>query len=131
MKVFETGQIRNVALAGHSHSGKTSLLEAILYNLKLTDRLGRVEDGNTTADYDAEEIKRRISINTSLIPVEHRGCKINFLDVPGVRDFVGEIRNTVRVADCMVIVVDATSGIEVGTELAYDCLLYTSDAADE
>ncbi len=68
MKEFLTGQIRNVALAGHSHSGKTSLLEAILYNLKLSDRLGKVEDGNTVSDYDPEEVRRKISINASLIP---------------------------------------------------------------
>jgi len=120
MKEFATGQIRNIVLAGHSHAGKTSLLEAILYNLKLTDRLGRIEDGNTSSDYDAEEIKRGISINTALVPVEFREHKINFLDAPGTRDFIGEIRSTVRVADAMIIVVDATSGIETGTELAWE-----------
>ncbi|MGI8908013.1 MAG: elongation factor G [Candidatus Sumerlaeaceae bacterium] len=120
MKDFPTAQIRNVALAGHSHSGKTSLLEAILYNLKVTDRLGRTEDGTTVSDYDAEEVRRQISINASLVPVEHRTHKINFIDVPGTRDFIGEMRNAVRVADAMVIMVDATSGVEVGTELAYD-----------
>lgn len=120
MKEFAPEQIRNVALAGHSHSGKTSLLEAILYNLKLTERLGKIEDGNTVSDYDPEEVRRRISINTSLLPVEHRGHKINFLDLPGTRDFIGEMRNSARVADCMIIVVDATSGVEVGTELAYE-----------
>lgn len=120
MKEYPSEQIRNVALAGHSGAGKTSLTEAILYNCKLTDRLGRVEEGNTTSDYDAEEIKRHVSINTSLIPVEYRGTKINFLDMPGYRDFVGEIRNTLRVADAVIILVDASGGVEVGTELAWE-----------
>lgn len=120
MKEYPPQQIRNVALAGHSGAGKTSLIEAIMYNLKMTDRLGRVDDGNTISDYDAEEIRRRVSINTSLIPIEHRGHKINFLDMPGYRDFVGEIRNTMRVADALIIVVDATGGVEVGTDLAWE-----------
>lgn len=120
MKEYPKNLIRNVALAGHSGAGKTSLLEAILYNLQLTDRLGRTEEGNTVSDYDPEEVRRHMSINTSLVPVEHRGHKINFLDLPGTRDFIGEIKNSIRVADAVVIVVDATSGVEVGTELASD-----------
>lgn len=120
MQEYPKHLIRNVALAGHSGSGKTSLLEAILYNLRLTDRLGRVEEGTTISDYDPEEIRRQMSVNTSLVPVEHRGHKINFLDVPGTRDFIGDVKNSLRVADAVVIVVDATSGVEVGTELAYE-----------
>jgi len=120
MKEYSTSQIRNVVLAGHSHSGKTSLIEAILYNLKMTDRVGTVEEGNTVSDYDPEEVRRRVSINTSLIPVEFRDHKINILDVPGTRDFIGDIRNTARIADAMIIFVDATAGIETGTELAYE-----------
>ncbi|MBX7245024.1 MAG: elongation factor G [Candidatus Sumerlaeaceae bacterium] len=120
MKEYAPGQIRNVALAGHSGAGKTSVIETILFNEKLTDRLGRTEDGNTVSDYDPEEARRGISINTSLIPVEHRGVKINFLDTPGSRDFIGEIRNSMRVADAVVIVVDAISGVEPGTELAWE-----------
>ncbi len=120
MKEYSTSQIRNVVLVGHSHAGKTSLIEAILYNLKMTDRVGTVEEGNTVSDYDQEEIRRRISLNTSLIPIEFRDHKINILDVPGSRDFIGEIRNTVRVADAMIIFVDATAGVETGTEMAYD-----------
>src|SRR5690606_3564619 len=117
---YSTSQIRNVVLAGHSHSGKTSLVEAILYNLKLTERLGTVEEGNTVSDYDPEEIRRRTSLGSTLIPVEFRDHKINMLDIPGSRDFIGDIRNTVRVADAMIIFVDATSGVEIGTEQAFD-----------
>ncbi len=120
MKDYTTSQIRTVALAGHSGAGKTTVIEAILHNLKLTDRLGRTEDGNTVSDYDPEEIKRGVSINASLVPVEHKGFKINFLDLPGYRDFVGEIRSSMRVADAVIIVVDAAGGVEVGTELAWE-----------
>lgn len=120
MKEYAPKQIRNVALAGHTGSGKTTLTEAILYQLKLTDRMGRVEEGNTVSDYDPEEQKRAMSINASLIPVEYRGHKINVLDLPGYRDFVGEIRNGMRVADAVIIVVDASGGIEVGAELAWE-----------
>lgn len=120
MKEYAPGTIRNIALAGHSGAGKTSLSEAILYQLKLVDRQGRVDDGNTTADYDAEEIRRKISINASLLPVEYRGHKINILDLPGYRDFAGEIRNSMRAADACLIVIDATSGVDVGAELAWE-----------
>jgi elongation factor G len=120
VKEYAPNQIRNVALAGHTGSGKTTLAEAICFNLKLIDRMGRVEDGNTVSDYDPEEQKRLMSINASLIPVEYRGHKINFLDLPGYRDFVGEIRNALRVADAAGIVVDASGGVEVGAELAWE-----------
>ncbi len=120
MKEYAPKQIRNVALAGHTGSGKTTFTEAILYNLKLTDRMGRVEDGNTVSDYDPEEQKRLMSINASLLPVEYRGVKINVLDLPGYRDFVGEIRNAMRVSDAVAILVDASGGIEVGAELAWE-----------
>jgi elongation factor G len=120
VKEYPTKQIRNVALGGHSGAGKTSLMEAIQYNLKLTDRLGRVDDGNSVSDYDPEEIRRKVSINMSLIPVEYHSCKINFFDMPGYRDFVGEIRNTLRVADAAAVVVDCAGNVEVGTELAWE-----------
>ncbi|MCX7719219.1 MAG: elongation factor G [Candidatus Sumerlaeaceae bacterium] len=120
MKEYASDQIRNVALAGHSGAGKTSLVEMILFNKKITDRLGRVEDGTTVSDYDPEEVRRRCSINTALVPVEHRGVKINFLDLPGYRDFIGEIRNSGRAADALIIVVDAAAGVEPGTELAWE-----------
>jgi elongation factor G len=118
MAEFTKETIRNVVVAGHTGCGKTSLLEAILHNLHLTERPGKVDDGTSVSDYDPEEQKRQISINTCLIPVEFRGHKINFLDVPGTPDFVGELRNGARVADAMIVVVDASSGVEVGTERA-------------
>ena len=111
--------MRNVALAGHTSAGKTSLAEALLHHLKVTDRLLSVDDGNSISDYDPEEVRRKTSINTSILPVEYDGYKINLLDLPGYRDFVGEIKNAVRAADAILIVVDGTSGAEVGTELAW------------
>lgn len=120
MKEYAPNQIRNIALGGHSGAGKTSLVEDILYNLKLVDRLGRVEDGSTVSDYEAEEIRRHVSINSSLIPVEYKATKINLLDMPGYRDFVGEIRSAMRVVDSLAIVVDATGGVEGGTELVWE-----------
>lgn len=120
MKEYTPENIRLVALAGHSGAGKSSLAEAVLFNAKLTDRLGRTEEGNTVSDYDPEEARRGCSINASLIPIEHRSTKINILDLPGYRDFIGEIRNCMRVVDTVAIVVDATSGVEVGTEIAWE-----------
>lgn len=120
MNEYTTEQIRNIALVGHSGTGKTSLTEALAYTLKVTDRLGNVEEANTLSDYDQEEAKRHISINTSLIPLECKGHKLNLFDTPGYRDFVGETKNAVRVADGLLIVLDATAGVEVGTELAWD-----------
>lgn len=120
MKEYAPSSVRNVALAGHSGAGKTTLAEAICFQLKLTDRMGRTEDGNTVCDYDAEEIRRGISINSSLIPFEYKQHKINMLDLPGYRDFVGEIRNCMRASDFVIIAIDATSGVEVGTELAWE-----------
>lgn len=120
MKEFETSNIRNVALAGHDGSGKTSLAEAILYSLKVTERLGTVNEGTALSDYDPEEIRRKHSIGTALLPVEQAGVKINLLDLPGRRDFVGEIKNSMRVADGVVIVIDAHIGVEVGTEFVWE-----------
>lgn len=120
MKEYTTEKIRNMALTGHSGSGKTSLTEAVLYSLKATDRMGKVDDGNTVSDYDPEEIKRKISINASLIPVEYKGVKINILDTPGSRDFIGETKGCVRVSDGSIAVIDATSGCQVGTEFAME-----------
>ncbi len=120
MKLYEADRIRNIALLGHGGSGKTSVTEAALFAAKLTTRMGRTEDGNTVSDFDKEEIARRISISTSLIPIEWKECKINFLDTPGYFDFVGEVQSAIKVAGGIIIMVDATSGIEVGTEKAWD-----------
>ncbi|MBI5878363.1 MAG: elongation factor G [Chloroflexi bacterium] len=112
-------RVRNVALVGHSSAGKTSLAEVMLFDAKVTTRIGRIEDGNTASDFDAEEIRRRISINTSVLPLTWRDVQINVLDTPGYVDFAGEVKGALRVADAAVFVVDAVAGPEVGTELAW------------
>ncbi len=119
MAVMETKKIRNVALLGHGGCGKTSLAEAMLYITGGSDRLGKVADGNTVSDYDAEEIKRGFSLSTSLLNMTWKDTKINLLDTPGYLDFVGECAQALRVADSAVIVVDGKAGIEIGTELAW------------
>jgi elongation factor G len=119
MKSYPAEQIHNVVLISHGGAGKTSLAEALLYLSGAITRLGRVEDGNTTSDYDPDEIKRHMSITTSLVPVEWEGHKLNLLDTPGYADFFGEVAGAVRVADAAVVVVDAVSGVQVGTELVW------------
>ncbi|SHF23746.1 elongation factor G [Alkalibacter saccharofermentans] len=120
MKTYPTSNIRNVAVLGHSGSGKTTLTEAMAYNAGIIDRMGRVEDGNTISDYDSEEAKRIISINAASVPLEYGGHKINIIDVPGYFDFLGESVSSLRVADGAVLVLDALSGIEVGTEKSWE-----------
>lgn len=120
MKKYSTDRIRNIALISHGGAGKTSLTEAMLYDSKAINRLGRVDNGNTVTDFDPEEIKRSISISTGIAPVEWRDCKINVLDTPGYFDFVGEVKAALHVADAAVVVVCAVSGIEVGTELVWN-----------
>ena len=115
-----TNQIRNICLLGHGGSGKTSVAEAMLYFTKGTDRLGNTTDGNTVCDYDPEETKRGFTIQAAMAPVNYKDIKINFIDTPGYLDFVGEVIQGIRVADSALIVVDAKSGVEVGTELAFD-----------
>jgi elongation factor G len=119
MKDYQTEQLRNIVLLGHSGSGKTSLAEAMLYASGAINRMGEVEKGTTVADYDEEERRRHISLNLTPIPVEWQGHKINVLDTPGYTDFVGEVKSATRVADSALIVVDAVSGVEVGTELVW------------
>jgi len=120
MKVYSANEIRNIAVMGHSGCGKTTLMEAALNVTKVTSRMGRTEDGNTVSDYDAEEIRRKVSVSASLIPIEWQNTKINFMDTPGYFDFVGAAREALHAADAAIIVADAKSGIEVGTELAWE-----------
>jgi elongation factor G len=119
MKEYTTEFIRNIALVSHGGAGKTMLAESFLHATKATTRLGKIDDGTTVSDYDDEENRRKISIYTSLIPIEHKDYKINILDAPGYTDFVGEIISALSVADGAIVLVDAVSGIEVGTELAW------------
>ncbi len=123
MTKFRTEQIRNIALLGHSGSGKTSLCESLLYKTGVTNRIGRVEDGTTVSDWDAEEHRRGISLNLSIVPIIHDGHKLNFLDTPGELDFGGEVISALHVAEAGLILVDAVAGCEVGTELAWDRLI--------
>lgn len=119
-KVYRTEQIRNIALAGHSGAGKTTLAEALLFLNKVTDRLGTVEAKNTQSDYDPEEQARHISINLTVLPIELPDVKMNLIDCPGSRDFIGDAKNGIRIAEMALMVVDAVSGTEVGTEFAWD-----------
>ena len=119
MKAYPAKNIRNVCLLGHGGDGKTSLAESLLFMTKATDRLGKISDGNTISDFDSEEIRRKISISTSLLPIEFRDHKINILDAPGYLDFGGERQQALRVAGCAVIVCSAKNGVGVGTELAW------------
>ena len=120
MKVYRTDEIRNVVLLGHGGSGKTSLVEAMLYVSGATNRMGKVSDASTVSDFDKEEQKRGLSISTSLIPIEWEKAKINILDTPGYFDFVGEVEEAVSAADAAVIVVSGKAGVQVGTEKAWE-----------
>lgn len=116
MSKVTTDMIRNIALIGHSGEGKTSLAEAMLFNAKSIDRLGKVEDGNTTMDFDAEEINRKISISLAVAYANWKGNKINILDCPGFFDFEGEVVSALSVADSAIIVTSASGSLSVGTE---------------
>ena len=119
MPVVDSNNIRNVALISHSGTGKTSLVEAMLMASGAITRLGNVEDGTTTSDYEPEELKRKSSIQTSVAPCTVSGRKLNFLDVPGYPDFVGEAVSALEAADAAVLLVAAQAGVEVGTENAW------------
>ncbi|MBL8132681.1 MAG: elongation factor G [Anaerolineae bacterium] len=119
MREYTSDKIRNVALVGHQSSGKTSLVEALLFNSGALSRLGRIEEKTTASDWEDDEKERGLSLSTSLLPIEFNDHKINILDTPGYTDFQGEVKNAIRVADSVVVVVDAVSGVEVGTELAW------------
>ncbi|TDP57749.1 elongation factor G [Aminicella lysinilytica] len=119
MKGYTSETIRNVALLGHGGCGKTTFLEAALLTTGVIKKLGKVEDGNTVSDYDKMEIEKGYSINTSIVPIEWKDSKINFIDTPGYFDFIGEVNAALRAAEAAVIMVDAGSGIQVGTEAAW------------
>ena len=119
MKTFPPARIRNVALVGHGGAGKTTLAEALLFCAGAIPRQGRVEDGTTTTDFDAEEVKRKISVSLALAPFEYEGHKINLIDCPGYADFVGEVDAALSAADLVVFVVSAVEGVEVQTEAVW------------
>jgi len=120
MKNYTIKNLRNIGLIGHGASGKTSLVEALLFNTGNTDRLGRVEDGTTVTDFDQEEKKRGISLSVSIAPIEADKTKINLVDIPGYFDFSGELIQGMRAVDVATIVVCGVSGVQVGTEKAWD-----------
>ena len=118
MKQYDAKKIINIALAGHSGAGKTSVAEAMLYLAGASDRLGKVNDGNTVCDFDAEEVKRKVSVVTAVAPLEWKGFKINLIDTPGLFDFEGGVSEGMRAADTALIVVSGKNGVNVGTEKA-------------
>ncbi len=120
MKDYTSEMIRNVALLGHGGCGKTTFVEAALLATGVITRLGKVEDGSTVSDYDKMEIEKGYSINTTLVPVEYNNVKINFVDTPGFFDFAGEVQGALRGVEAAAIVVDASAGVQVGTEKAWD-----------
>ncbi len=120
MKQYTADKIRNVAIVGHGGSGKTMLVEHVLYTAGAIDRVGSVDAGNTQSDYDSLEIRRKISLSASVVPLEWHGCKINLIDVPGYPDFIGDLHSVARVVESMIIVCEAKRDIDVGFELAYE-----------
>ena len=122
MADFSTDRIRNVTILGHGSSGKTSLVEALLYNGGGTSRVGRVEDGSTVSDWDEEEQRRGISINLAVVPVAFQDTKLNLVDTPGYLDFVGEVISGLSVSEAGLVLLDSVAGVEVGTELAWEQL---------
>ena len=119
MKQYLAGRIRNIALTGHSDSGKTSLAEALLFKAGASDRLGKISEGNTVCDFDPEEIKRQVSVSTSIAPFAWGSTKINLIDTPGLFDFAGEAAEGARAVESLLITVSGKSGVDVGTEKAY------------
>jgi elongation factor G len=120
MKEYTTEFIRNIALVSHGSGGKTMLAEAFLHGTGATSRLGKIEDGSTVSDFEDEEIRRKLSLSTAVIPIEYKDHKINVLDTPGYTDFVGEVVSSLRVADGAIILVDSVAGLEVGTEIVWN-----------
>ena len=122
MAEFLTDKIRNITVLGHGSSGKTSLVEALLFNSGGTSRVGRVEDGSTVSDWDVEEQQRGISINLSVVPVEFQETRLNLVDTPGYLDFVGEVISGLSISEAGLVLLDSVAGVEVGTELAWEQL---------
>ncbi len=120
MKVYPSDKIRNVVLVGHQGTGKTTVAESMIYNTGALSRLGKVDEGNSVSDYLPEEVKKKISISTSLMAFEHKDYKINLLDTPGFMDFYGDVKGCLRIADNLLMVVDAVSGAQVSTELIWE-----------
>jgi elongation factor G len=120
MTIYKSDQLRNVVLLGHGGSGKTSLADAMLFDTGAVNRLGRVDEGTSVADWDDEERRRQMSINATLVPCEWQSHKLNMIDTPGYMDFVGEVIGAARVADGALVVVDAGGGVEVGTEQVWN-----------
>ena len=108
--------IRNLSVVAHGGAGKSSLLEAMLFDNGSISRMGKIEDGNTVTDFTPEEQKRQISINTSLVSMERRGTSLYILDAPGFADFIGEMRSAMRVSDAALVAISSVSGIEVQTD---------------
>src|SRR6266536_3192901 len=113
---IDIGKIRNVGIVGHGGVGKTSLVEAMLFAAGAVTRLGKVDDGTTTTDFDPDEIKRKISINTSVAYCDWKGHHVNFVDTPGYGDFIADARAGLRVVEAAVVVIDAVAGVQVQTE---------------
>ena len=120
MKVYTAEHIRNVALISHVGAGKTSLIDAALYDSGAVTRQGKVDEGSSIGDHDPDELKRRMTLHAKVLPVEWKNTKINFIDTPGYADFVGEVKAALRVADAALVVVTAEKGVEVGTELTWN-----------
>ena len=120
MKTYKTDQLRNIAIGAHGGAGKTSLVEAMIYNMGESNRIGSVEQGSTVSDYNADEIERQISINTALLHGDWNDHKLNLIDTPGYPDFFGEVVGALRAAESILLVVSATGGVEVGTEMVWE-----------
>jgi elongation factor G len=120
MKTYDAADIRNVMLVGHGGAGKTTLLEAMVFASGALTRMGKVEDGNTTSDFEPEEVKKGISVSLAMAPIEWNGVKINVLDAPGYADFIGDVRSAIRAVDAVLLVVSAVDGVEVQTEVAWE-----------
>jgi elongation factor G len=120
LKTYDATDIRNVLLVGHGGSGKTTLLEAMVFASGASTRMGKVEDGNTVSDFEAEETKKGISVSLAMAPIEWNGVKINVLDAPGYADFIGDVRSAIKAVDAVLLVVSAVDGVEVQTEVAWE-----------